>query len=59
MARLSEFSKCSGDVFVEYSSKRGLCVVLSEVVTRPSERISPKRDNVMWPLFYAHSGEAN
>ena len=51
MARLSEFSKRSGDVFVEYSSRRGLCVVSSQGVTRPGEKISPKRDNVMRPLF--------
>jgi len=46
VARLSEFSKCSGDGFVEYSSRRGLCVVLSEGVTRPGERILPKQVNV-------------
>jgi len=51
VARLSEFSKCIGDFFVEYSSRRGMCVVLSEGVTRPGERISPKRDNVMMPLL--------
>jgi len=30
IARLSEFSKCIGDCFVESSSRRGLYVVLSE-----------------------------
>jgi len=51
VAHLSEFSKCIGVCFVEYSSRRGLCVVLSEGVACPGERISPKRDNVMRPLF--------
>jgi len=51
VACLSEFSKCIGDFFVEYSSKRGLCVILSEGVTRPGEKSSPKRDNVVRPLF--------
>ena len=51
MARLSEFSKCIDDCFVEYSFRRCLCVVLSEGVTRPGERILPKRDNVMMLLF--------
>ena len=51
MARLSEFSKRIHVCFVEYSSRQGLCVVLGEGVTRPGERISPKRDNVMRLLF--------
>jgi len=36
---------------VEYSSRRGLGVVLSECVARPGEGISPKRDNVTLWLF--------
>ena len=51
MARLSESSKCSRVIFVATSSRRGLCVVLGEGVTRPGERISPKQDNVTWLLF--------
>ena len=51
MARLSEFSKRIHVCFVEYSFRRGLCVVLGEGVTRPSERISPKRDDVLMILF--------
>jgi len=47
MARLSEFSKCVLVCFVEYSSRRGFGVILGECVTRPSEGILPKRDNVM------------
>ena len=42
MARLSESSKCVLACLVEYSSRRGLGVVLGECVARPSERISPK-----------------
>jgi len=36
----------SCDVFVETSSRRGLCVVLGKGVTRPGERISPKREDL-------------
>jgi len=39
------------DVCVETSSRQGLCVVLGEGVTRPGERISPKRDDVLMLFF--------
>jgi len=34
-------------------------VVLGELVARPGEGISPKRDNVLWALFKARSGEVS
>ena len=51
MAPLSESAKCFLVCVVEYSSRRGLGVVLGEYVARPGEEISPKRDNVMLWLF--------
>jgi len=36
-----------------------LDVVLGELVARPGEGISPKRDNVLWALFKPRSGEVS
>ena len=45
--RVQEVNWC---IFVESSSRRGLCVILSEGGTRPGEKSSSKRDNVGKPL---------
>ena len=41
MARLSESSKCVLVCVVEYLSMQALGVVLSDVIARPGEGISP------------------
>jgi len=51
MARLSEVVMRNDVCLIESSFRRGVCVNLSDGMAHPSERISPKRDNVMMPLF--------
>jgi len=57
VARLSEVSLWSDAVCVEFSFRRGLCV-LSKSMTRSGEQGSPKRDGVVQPLLHTRSGEA-
>jgi len=50
MARLSEVAMRIHVGLLESSFRRGV-YYLSDGMARPGERISPKRDNMMRPLF--------
>jgi len=51
MARLSEVAMRNDGCLIESSFRRGVCVNLSDGMARPGKRISPKKDNMMMPLF--------
>ncbi|QCD89675.1 hypothetical protein DEO72_LG4g621 [Vigna unguiculata] len=56
MARPSEVATKHVTCYVEPSSKRGT-VCLGERGSRSGEKVSPKRDIVVKPLFHTRSGE--
>jgi len=56
MACLSEVAMSPDAVYFESSFRRGLCV-LSERRSHLGKKGSPKRDDVLQPLFHTRSGE--
>jgi len=57
VARLSECTKWFDANFKSNSRSGEVCVFLGTSMTRSGEKSSPKRDEVVMPLFHARLGE--